>query len=375
MNKSKPQPPRLNRVKTSRALRVGFLPENDCAPLVVAHEFGLFKKYGLEVELENQASWKHVHDKVVQRQLDASHAPGMLPFLTQLGLAPETAECVTGLVLNLQGNAITISRELWRLGVRDGPTMREQMWADRAKKAYTFGITCPLASQYALLCQWLKSQAPPHTPVRLESVPAEQLFPLLKLGYLDGFCAGEPWTSVAVQSGVGACVATSAQLAPWHPEKILLVRKDFAEQRSEEHERLIAALLEACFLCEQTENRELLCGLLAQPRYVNAPRECLEPDLLGPSGRDESQRYPSNGLNIFYRGHANEPSRAKAAWLSGRLFGFLRWRKRPASLDRVFRPEIFGRAKVLLSQNLREHFQSQPALKPETAALCDAVNS
>ncbi len=375
MSKRKNKLPVFSIVKAGRPLRVGFLPENDCAPLVVAHEFGLFKKYGLEVVLQNQASWNHVHDKIVQRQLDAAHAPGMLPFLTQLGLAPETAECVTGLVLNLQGCAITISRELWRLGVRDGATMREQMWADRAKKAYTFGVTCPLASHYALLCQWLKSQAPPHTTIRIESTPAEQMFPLLKLGYLDGFCAGEPWTSVAVQSGVGACVATSAQLAPFHPETILLVRKDFAEARAEEHERLLAALLEACFLCDQPENRDLLCNLLAQPQYVNAPRECLEPDLIGPFGRQESSIHSLHGLNIFHRGQANEPSKAKAAWLSGRLFGFLRWRRRPASLDRVFRPDIFSRAKALLPDDLREHFQASPVLQPQTAALCAAASS
>ena len=68
------------------------------------------------------------------------------------------------------------------------------------------------------------------------------MFPLLKMGYLDGYCAGEPWNSLALQAGVGACVATSAQLAPFHPEKVLLVRKDFAESRPDEHERLIAAL-------------------------------------------------------------------------------------------------------------------------------------
>lgn len=350
-------------------MKVGFLPENDCAPVVVAHEFGLFKKYGLEVELYSQAGWKNVHDKLVQQQLDAAHAPGMLPLLTQLGLAPETTECVTGLVLNLQGNAITISSELWRLGVRDGASMREQMWADRARKAYTFGVSCPLSSQYALLCQWLKANTPPHTAVRIESVPAEQMFPLLKLGYLDGFCAGEPWTSVAVQAGVGACVATSAGLAPLHPEKVLLVRKEFAEKRADEHERLIAALLEACFLCEQPENRDLLCDLLAQPRYVNAPRECLEPDLIGPFGHQGSAILSPKGLNIFHHSQANEPTPAKTAWLTGRLFSFLRWRKRPASLDRVFCPDIFQRAQALLPQELRTNFKPAPNLKREPAAL------
>src|SRR3989442_8959006 len=115
--------PAFSIAKKPKPLRVGFLPENDCAPIVIAHEFGLFKEYGLTVELQSQASWKHIHDRIIHGELDAAHAPGMLPFLINLGLTPEKCECVTGLVLSLQGNAITISKELWRLGVRNAITL------------------------------------------------------------------------------------------------------------------------------------------------------------------------------------------------------------------------------------------------------------
>ena len=89
---------------------------------------------------------------------------------------------------------------------------------------------------------------------------------LLKLGYLDGYCAGEPWTTIAAEAGVGERVATSAQFAPLHPEKVLMARADFAAERADEHERLIAALIEACYLCDQPENRPLLCVKLEPSR-------------------------------------------------------------------------------------------------------------
>jgi ABC-type nitrate/sulfonate/bicarbonate transport system substrate-binding protein len=333
---------------------VGFLPENDCAPIVVAHEFGLFDKYDLNVEIQSQPSWKHIHDRIIHGQFDAAHAPGMLPLLINLGLTPEKCDCLTGMVLSLQGNAITLRRELWRLGVRDAVTLRERMWKDRNRKTYTFGVTCPLSSQYSLLCQWLRSvEAPPVTSVRIEFVPPEQLFPLLKLGYLDGYCAGEPWTSVAVQAGVGACVATSATLAPLHPEKVLLVRKDFAEKRADEHERLIAALIEACFFCDQPENHEAICEILARPQFVNAPIECLRPGLVGPFAPEDAHIRSLYGLNIFHRSRANAPVAAKAAWLTRRLFDFLRWNSRPAGLNGAFRPDIFRRAQRLVKGDLR----------------------
>ncbi len=339
---------RLKRIG-GKPLRVGFLPENDCAPLVVAQELGLFKKFGLEVELHGVAGWRNIHDGIVFGHLDAAQAPGTLPFLIRLGLTPEKCDCVTGAVLSLQGSAITISRELWRLGVRDAGGLREQIWQDRNRKSYTFGVACPLSSQYAFLCQWLRSPShPPYTHVRIEQAPAEQLFPLLKLGYLDGFCAGEPWNSIAAQAGVGACVATSAQWAPLHPEKVLVVRREFAEGRAEEHERLIAALIEACEFCDELENRALLGAMLAQPRFVNAPVEGLEPDLVGPVGAETSEFHAPHGLNIFHRGGANEPTASKANWLTSQLFSFLRWRHRPVELAGVFRPDLFRRAQKLL---------------------------
>jgi NitT/TauT family transport system ATP-binding protein len=367
-------PARLKVLKKRQPLRIGLMPENDCAPIVVAQEFGLFKHQGLGVELHGQASWKHVHDNIVHGHLDAAQAPATLPFLINVGLTPEKTQCVTGMVLSLQGNGIAVSRELWHLGVHDAATMRERLWADRNKKIYTFGTTCPLSPQYALLCHWLKSaKVPPYTEVRLESVPPEQMFPLLKLGYLDGYCAGEPWTSVAVQSGVGACVATSATLAPLHPEKVLMVRQDFADKRPEEHERLIAALVEACWLCEQSKNRATICRLLAQPRFVNAPVECLEPGILGPFGPGDAQIRPLYGANIFFRGRANEPTAAKAAWLTGRLFNFLRWQTRPPGLDRVFRPDIFLRAERFLPREFSVRPPAElvalPASPPQSAGL------
>jgi ABC-type nitrate/sulfonate/bicarbonate transport system substrate-binding protein len=340
-------------LKSRPPLRVGFLPENDCAPLVVAQEFGLFSQYGLNVELESQASWKHVHDKIAHRRLDAAHAPAMMPFLMTLGLTPERCECVTGLILSLQGDGITVSHELSRLGVCNAPAMRQQMWRDRGKKVYTFGVSYPLSTQYALLCQWLRwPKVPPYIDVRIESVPPEQLFPLLKLGYLDGFCAGEPWNSVAVQAGVGTCVASSATLAPLHPEKVLLVRKDFAIRRAPEHERLIAALLHACFLCELAENRPIIRDLLAQPRFVNAPPECLQPGLVGPFGPKDAHAGEFDELNIFQRGRANQPTGAKAKWLTGRLFEFLRWSVTPPGLKEVFRPDIYRRAQQWLPKDI-----------------------
>src|SRR5437016_5564022 len=75
----------------------------------------------------------------------------------------------------------------------------------------------------------------------------------------------------------GWCAATSAELAPRHPEKVLTVRRDFAERREAEH----LALIEACEFCDRPENRGRVIETLARRQYVDAPLEALRMSMSG----------------------------------------------------------------------------------------------
>jgi len=72
-------------------------------------------------------------------------------------------------------------------------------------------------------------------------VPPPQMAANLKAGNLDGYCVGEPWNSLAVIQRDGWIAQLSLAIAPRHPEKVLLVRSDFVESRTDEHQRLIAS--------------------------------------------------------------------------------------------------------------------------------------
>src|ERR1041385_9451903 len=105
-------------ITTKSALRIG------CAPLVAARELGLFDRYGLRVELSRELGWATIRDKVIHRELDAAHAVAGMPLAATLGLGSVRCDCVTALVLNLHGNAITLSQDLWRAGGPDGAALR-----------------------------------------------------------------------------------------------------------------------------------------------------------------------------------------------------------------------------------------------------------
>src|ERR1051325_3182037 len=201
MKTLKPGMLKIVRKTRSRTLRLGFLPANDCAPVIVAKEYGIFEKYGLDVELRRRPSWKDIHREMAYRELEAAHAPAALPFLMNLGITPLQARCVTGLLLGLQGNAMTISEDLWRKGVRDAEGLGKEIVRTKGKRICTFAVDLPFSSEYFLLCQWLRDGGLiPLRSVRILKVPPSEMFPMLKLGYLDGYCTGEPWTSLAVEA-------------------------------------------------------------------------------------------------------------------------------------------------------------------------------
>ncbi|HWD93337.1 MAG TPA: CmpA/NrtA family ABC transporter substrate-binding protein [Verrucomicrobiae bacterium] len=339
-------------VEKSEPIQIGFIPDGDCAPIAVARESGLFDKYELDVQLRRETRLSNIRDRMVEGELDAVHAPATLPFITNLGIDSDHCACVTGMILSLQGNAITISRHLWDEGVRDGKTLRDVIFRNWGKRTFTFGVVFPYSPAFLLLRRWLREGRVSPCEVRIVVVPPAQMFPTLKLGYIDGFCAGEPWTSLAVEAEAGVCVATSREIAPLHPEKVLMVRHDFAERRASEHERLIAALLEACAFCDQPANRPLISEMLAQPQYVNAPTDCLK-NILGvedPEMRPEPESAP---LHIFYKYNANDPTDDKATWVLGHLYEMIEQRALPLPpsgrtpmLKNIFRRDIFQRAKA-----------------------------
>ena len=200
------------------------------------------------------------------------------------------------------------------------------------------------------------------------------MFPTLKLGYIDGYCVGEPWTSMAIQAGLGMCLATSAQLAPLHPERVLMVRQSFAAGRAEEHERMIAALLEACAFCDLPDSGALLGEMLSHRQYVNAPADCVRAGLVQVTDA-AANNHSLQGRPVFHRYNANEPGDDKARWIMDRLYELIQHdvfrAKNPGRtpvLKNVFRKDIFAKAKASMLDESKLQGTESPVYEPKLAA-------
>jgi two-component system, oxyanion-binding sensor len=303
-----------------RSLRVGFISLTDAAPFVVAQECGHFARHGLQVELQREIGWATIREKIIYRELDAAHAPAAMLWSAQLGLGCPPCEVLTALVLNLHGNAITLSRALWDAGVRDRAALHLHAIGPRARQPLTFGVVFPYSSHHLALREWLRAgELEAERDVRIVVVPPAQMFRNLAAGTIDGFCAGEPWNSLAVREGAGWCPTWSAALHPGHVEKVLMVTRQFAEDRADEHARLVRALAEAAAWCDEPQNREPLAEMLAAAAYLNLPSRIIAPALLGrfDCGHGRVESVPE--FFVFHRGDANVPTGEKAAVLQRAL--------------------------------------------------------
>jgi ABC-type nitrate/sulfonate/bicarbonate transport system substrate-binding protein len=332
----------------ARPLRIGFLPLTDAAPFIVAQRHGFFARHGLPVELHREVGWATIREKIVYGELDAAQAPAPMLWATHLGLGCASCPVLTALVLNLHGNALTLSRTLWDAGVRNAVSLRELIRTRPAHQLLTFGVVFLFSSHHLLLRDWLRGAGlDPDRDVRIVVVPPAQMFRNLAAGTIDGYCAGEPWNTLAVREGAGWCPAWSAAQQPGHIEKVLMVTERFAHKRPAEHAALVTALTEACAWCDEPQHREPLAQLLAEADYLNLPARVIAPALIGRFDCGNSRIESTPDFHIFHHGDANVPVAAKAAELQSALIGaglFSAAAANPELPQQLFREDLYRKA-------------------------------
>ncbi|MBD2104132.1 nitrate ABC transporter ATP-binding protein [Leptolyngbya sp. FACHB-261] len=331
-------------------LEIGFIPLTDCAPLVVAKEKGFFTRHGLEpVTLSREPNWKAIAQGVVTGRLDAAQMVAGMPLSMTLGMGGNApVPIVTALTIARNGNAITLSKQLFDQGVRSLADLKAVM-AQTPGKRYTLGVVHPSSMHNLMLRYWLASGGiDPDLDVSLVVIPPAQMVANLKAGNIDGFCVGEPWNSRAVHEGLGFVIATDLEIWSGHLEKVLGVREDWANRYPQTHIALVKALLEACEYCDDRRHREEIVQLLSKPEYVGTDPIYTRPGFIDPYARgtgEEAQALPH--YNQFFVDRTNFPDRVEGLWIMTQLarWGLIAFPKNWIEvLDRVRRPEVFGAA-------------------------------
>lgn len=340
---------KANQGRRSNVIRLGYVRLLDAAPIIVADSLGMFRDADLPVRLSREAGWATIRDKLAFGDLEMAQALSPMPFAMRLGIGVIPTNIITGLILNSNGNAITLSQQLRDEGVTDGPSFARRIKTGFRARKPVLGVVSLHSSHHFLLCRWLEAnKIVPHKDVIISVIPPEQVVRILASGNIDGFCVGEPWNSIAVEEKIGWCPATSAEIAPGYPEKVLATTERFHSYRPDAHLRVIQVLIEACALCDDEAFRAEMLKILSHPAYLNCQPKTLVHALNGRFPMDASGKVSETRFLRFSGEAVNCPSKAHAAAVCEDLERFL-----PAGIPKdapqgmlsgVFRPNIYAQA-------------------------------
>ena len=299
--------------------------------MVVAKELGLFEKYGVNVQLSKEASWANVRDKILNGELEGAHCLFSMPLSVYTGVGGKAGtEMKIAMTLSNNGQGITLSKDFCgQVGFKEVNKVAGAVAQLRKSKEVTFAMTFPGGTHDIWLRNWLAASGVNQKSVGIITIPPPQMVANMKVDNMEGYCVGEPWNGVAVAQSVGFTHIASQDIWKNHPEKALVVNKEFSSARKEDLKKVMKAIIEASRWLDNMSNRKKAAGWLSKPYYVNAPVAVLEARLLGSTelGCDLGvQKYNGDKMMFYNNGIVNTPLKSHATWFLAQYvrFGYLK---------------------------------------------------
>ncbi|MGR3803000.1 CmpA/NrtA family ABC transporter substrate-binding protein [Marinibacterium profundimaris] len=367
-------------------LTFGFIKLTDMAPLAIAYENGYFEDEGLFVTLEAQANWKVLLDGVIDGQLDGAHMLAGQPLAATIGFGTE-AHIITPFSMDLNGNGITVSNEVWEMMKPNIPTnadglpqhpisaaaMKPVVEQFRNEgKPFNMGMVFPVSTHNYELRYWLAAgglhpgyyspdniSGQINADVLLSVTPPPQMPATLEAGTISGYCVGEPWNQQAVFKGIGVPVITDYELWKNNPEKVFGITAEFAEENPNTTLAIVKALIRAAIWLDENDNanREEAVEILSRSEYVGADEEVIANSMTGTFEYEKGDTREVPDFNVFFRYNATYPFYSDAVWYltQMRRWGQIADPKPDSWFDEVaksvYKPEIYLEAARLVIED------------------------
>ncbi|MEM8958220.1 MAG: CmpA/NrtA family ABC transporter substrate-binding protein [Pseudomonadota bacterium] len=369
-------------------LTFGFIKLTDMAPLAVAYELGYFEDEGLFVTLEPQANWKVLLDRVIDGQLDGAHMLAGQPLAATIGYGTK-AHIVTPFSMDLNGNGITVSNEIWELMRPNIPSMEDgrpehPISASALKpvvdqfredgKPFNMGMVFPVSTHNYEIRYWLAAggiepgySSPEDVSgqisadVLLSVTPPPQMPATMEAGTIYGYAVGEPWNQQAVFKGIGVPVITDYQMWKNNPEKVFGLTKGFTDENPQTTLAVTKALIRAAIWLDESDNanRPEAVEILSRAEYVGADYDVIANSMTGFFEFEKGDKREIPDFNVFFRYNATYPFYSDAVWYltQMRRWGQIAEAKPDSWYDEVaksvYKPEIYlEAARMLVDEGL-----------------------
>ncbi|MBP2297153.1 CmpA/NrtA family ABC transporter substrate-binding protein [Azospirillum rugosum] len=364
-------------------LKLGFIKLTDMAPLAIAVEKGFFDDEGLSVTLEPQANWKVLLDRVISGELDGAHMLAGQPLGATIGYGTQ-ANVVTAFSMDLNGNGITVSNEVWERMKANLPKGADgkpvhPIKADALKpviaqyraegKPFTMGMVFPVSTHNYELRYWLAAgginpgfYSPTDVSGQIQAdallsvTPPPQMPATLEAGTIFGYAVGEPWNQAAVMKGIGVPVIADPDIWKNKPEKVFGVTEGWAAKNPNTHLAVVKALIRAAQWLDENNNanRAEAVKILAKSEYVGADAKVIANSMTGTFEYEKGDKRSVPDFNVFFRYNATYPFYSDAIWY---LTQMRRWGQiaeaKPdgwyaETARKVYKPDVYLKAAKLL---------------------------
>jgi nitrate/nitrite transport system substrate-binding protein len=347
-------------------LNFGMIALTDCSPIVIAHEKGLFKKYGIESTVTKGANWAAIRDSLSSGNIQATHMLLGMPLASTMGLAGSPKKpMIIPWLLNRNGQAISLKSE-WIGKVAADPKAIKP-FVEKAKglgEPLTFAMTFPPGTHAMWMRYYLGAGGiNPDKDVSLITVPPAQMVANMKIGKMDGFCVGEPWNARAINDKIGFTSVSTQDMWKDHPEKVCAFLAEFADKNPKTVKAVLKALNEASVWLDVMDNRPEQCAIVSKPTYINCDPKTILGRLQGHYDYGDGRTKEDPNYMIFSSRNCNYPQAKYALWF---LSQYRRW----GMLDEA--PDYAGVAKQVMRSDIYDeamkeigYKHSGPNMEPE----------
>ncbi|MGI0494707.1 CmpA/NrtA family ABC transporter substrate-binding protein [Alkalinema pantanalense CENA528] len=345
-----------------KAIKLGYIPIVEAAPLIIAKEKGFFAKYGMtEVSVDKQANWGAARDNVkigaAAGGIDGGQWQMPMPYLISEGIITDGAKVPMYVLAQLvtQGNGIAIAGKHKGKGI--GLKLQDKSVFEQMKSQGTLfkaANTFPAVNQDFWMRYWLAANGvDPDSEASMLTVPSAQTVADMKAGSMDAFSTGDPWPYRIVTENIGFMSALTAEIWPNHPEEYLAIRKDWVDKHPKATKALLKGLMEAQQWCDNFDNRAELASIMARREYVGLPEQVFLDPFMGKYNMGEREINDRAKAALYWKdakGSVSYPYKSHDLWF---LTESVRWGFLPK--------ETLANAKTLIDQVNREDLWKQAA--------------
>ena len=306
-------------------LNFGIIALTDCSPIVIAHEKGLFKKYGIKSTVTKGANWAAIRDGLSSGNLQATHMLIGMPLASTMGLAGSPKKpMIIPWLLSRNGQAISLKSEwIGKVGADPKALQPYVKKAQESGEPLTFAMTFPPGTHAMWMRYYLGAGGiNPDKDISLIVVPPAQMISNMRIGKMDGFCVGEPWNARAINDKIGFTSVSSQDIWKDHPEKVCAFTAEFADQNPKTVKAVLKALHEASVWLDVMDNRPEQCAIVSKPTYINCDPKTILGRLQGHYDYGDGRAKEDPNYMIFSNRNCNYPQLKYAKWF---LAQYRRW--------------------------------------------------